>query len=362
MDLAITLPETGNLEAKPITKSELLPSLNGFRGISIILVILSHFYFQSPSVWLRIFSGYYGVTIFFVISGYLITTLLLKEKFKSGKISLSRFYIRRALRIIPVSYLFILVLILLNYVFQLKTPIYDYLSALLYLKNTPFLHNNDPFTAHFWTLSIEEQFYIIFPWILSLSLKAYTYLITLFIILLPMGAYADFYHLGPFKEPLVHIGFSLIGQTSPILIGSLTAILIFQNPLVFKKIFNPSSFFNILILIFSAYLLSDTQHYLPSVLKPTLCSILVMYVLLNHMQKSEHWFYKLLNSSWMNYIGILSYSLYIWQQIFTFHLPWKSFLGLPNTPWVNLILLILVSYISYNYYEKFFLSFKNKFK
>jgi len=362
MDISLSLSEKTQVESKPIADSLFLPSLNGFRGISILFVIVSHFFFHSSSIGLRVFSGYFGVTIFFVISGYLITTLLLREKYKTGEISLRRFYIRRALRIIPVSYLFIFVVILLNYVFQLHNPLYTYLSDLLYLKNTPFLHSEDPLTAHFWTLSIEEQFYILFPWILSLNLKVYTYLIAILIVLLPIGSYADFYHLGPFKESAVHIGFSLIGQTSPILIGSLSSILLFQKHSHSKIIFNPSSILNIALLILAAFILSDTYHFIPSVLKPTLCSILVMYVLLNYMQTSETWFYKFLNSRIMNYIGILSYSLYIWQQIFTFHLPWKTFMGLPNILPVNLALLILVSFLSYNFYEKFFLNLKNRFK
>ena len=82
------------------------PSLDGLRGISIIFVILSHFIFYSEFV-AKTNLGVIGVEIFFVISGFLISTLLLKEQIINGGISLRKFYIRRALRILPVVFLFL---------------------------------------------------------------------------------------------------------------------------------------------------------------------------------------------------------------------------------------------------------------
>jgi len=341
--------------------SAILPSLNGFRGISILLVIISHCFFYTSNFYLQTFSGYFGVTIFFVISGYLITTLLLREKEKTGAISLKRFYVRRALRIIPVSYLFLLVLMFLNQNLHLGNPFFNYISSFLFIKNTPIIFHDDVYTNHYWTLSIEEQFYIIFPWILSLNIRAYVYLTSVLIVLLPIGIYCDFYHIGVFKSDIIHILFSFISQSSPILIGSLAAILISRRIIDFRKIYNPSSLLNISLLVFAALILSSSHKFIPSTIKPTLSALIIIYVLLNYMEKSETWLYKILNSKILNYLGILSYSLYIWQQIFTFHLPWKSFLGMPNTPLVNVFLLVLVSLLSYHFYEKFFLNLKKKF-
>ena len=345
----------------PSKSKDYIPSLDGFRGISIILVILSHIVYKSTNPFLEIFSGYFGVTIFFVISGYLITSLLLKERAKNGSISLRKFYIRRALRIIPVSYLFILVLFILDKILSLKTPGQSYWAALLYIKNTPLLFTQDTFSAHFWSLSVEEQFYILFPWLLVLNQKFYTYFIGLLILVLPIGLYSDYYHLGIFKLQSIHIAFSFINQTSPILVGSLTAILISQNRIPLKKITNPSTLLNLGLFIFAGLILSGLHKIIPSVAKPAITSVFIVYILINYMSPSKTWAFRFLNSKALTFIGVLSYSLYIWQQIFTFPLPWTHFLGLPNIWEVNLIMLFIVSYISYNYYEKYFLKLKRNF-
>jgi len=103
-------------------------------GISIILVIIYHLLNETP--FKGCINGIIGVKIFFVISGFLITTLLLKEKVKTGKVSFSNFYIRRALRVIPVSYLFLLILLLGNSYFKITAL--SFVSSILYIKNLPF--------------------------------------------------------------------------------------------------------------------------------------------------------------------------------------------------------------------------------
>src|SRR6185437_11902421 len=143
-----------------------LPSLDGLRGISIIMVIISHVLLGT--VYKNYVEGAVGVGTFFVISGFLITTLLLKEKIKNGKISLKKFYIRRALRILPVAYLYLIVLKLLTFFLKFKVSTIGLLGAAFYVMN--FSTYEWPY-YHFWTLSIEEQFYIIFPIILVLSLN-----------------------------------------------------------------------------------------------------------------------------------------------------------------------------------------------
>ena len=92
-----------------ISKSH-LPSLDGLRGISILLVVISHTFGDKKPFY----NGGFGVSIFFVISGFLITLLLLQEKYTTGSVSLKNFYIRRFLRIFPVAYLYLVVLLVLN--------------------------------------------------------------------------------------------------------------------------------------------------------------------------------------------------------------------------------------------------------
>ncbi|HMC86217.1 MAG TPA: acyltransferase family protein, partial [Chitinophagaceae bacterium] len=103
-----------------------------------------------------------GVKLFFVISGFLITTLLIKEKIKTNTINLKKFYIRRFLRIFPVFYLFLIVIIVLNFVLHLAIPWYIFLTAALYLTNF-FIYQTHWTMVHFWSLSVEEQYYLVWP-------------------------------------------------------------------------------------------------------------------------------------------------------------------------------------------------------
>lgn len=150
-----------------------IKSIDGWRAIAIIMVLLGHAYETIPA-WLSqnrllhyLGNGQLGVRIFFVISGYLITKLLIIEKEKNGDISLKDFYLRRVFRIFPVFYLYIIVLILLK-IFLVPNIFSSYLlviSAALYLWNykqyisIPETGNGYWFMGHFWSLSMEEQFY-----------------------------------------------------------------------------------------------------------------------------------------------------------------------------------------------------------
>ncbi|MHB8208821.1 acyltransferase family protein, partial [Mucilaginibacter sp.] len=176
----------------PFLLEKYIPSLDGFRAFSIILVIISHlsFNFQN-SVLFKLELGGFGVSIFFVISGFLITLLLLKEKSKYGKISLSNFYVRRFLRILPVAYLFILVLILLNNFLSLHISYEYFIPPIFFVKN--FFPITFWSVDHYWSLSVEEQFYLIFPFILSYSFKKYIKITFSLIFLIPLISYI-YYH------------------------------------------------------------------------------------------------------------------------------------------------------------------------
>src|SRR6202000_1097985 len=133
-----------------------------------------------------------GVHIFFVLSGFLIITLLLKEKWRTGGISLKRFYIRRALRILPVAWLFLLVLIALNSWYGLKIPVINFVASFLFFKNLPL--PNEPYTAHFLTLAVEEQFYLVFPLLLIFSTNGYLITALSIVILIPLLSVLGYYH------------------------------------------------------------------------------------------------------------------------------------------------------------------------
>lgn len=146
-----------------------IPGLDGLRAVAVILVLMTHAcqtagfprWTMFRSMLLR---GEIGVDIFFVISGFLITTLLLRELERAGEVNLKRFYLRRGLRIMP-AYLCLLAVVAIGQstgYFQLRTR--DWIAASTYTMN--FLHHPTWALGHCWSLSIEEHFYLLWPFVL----------------------------------------------------------------------------------------------------------------------------------------------------------------------------------------------------
>ena len=117
-----TLPASADSHPPPDLPSR-IPSLDGLRAVSIALVLLGHagLAYDAPRLLQPLHhAGYLGVRFFFIISGFLITSLLLKEKYSTNRISLKYFYIRRSLRIFPASVFYLIVIGLLSYVGSLR--------------------------------------------------------------------------------------------------------------------------------------------------------------------------------------------------------------------------------------------------
>lgn len=143
------------------------PAFDGIRAVAALLVILSHFPQASDSrfynaIWQinqQARMAYVALDVFFVVSGFFITRLLLRERFETGSISFANFYMRRALRIFPVYYLAVVACIV---IFRFGTA--DAISLLTYTYNFyhPFHATPNPL-EHTWSLSVEEQFYLFWP-------------------------------------------------------------------------------------------------------------------------------------------------------------------------------------------------------
>ena len=160
-------------------RSELLtymPSLDGIRALSVLAVIIYH----ANKMWLP--GGFLGVEVFFVISGYLITLLLLAESEKNGSISLKEFWWRRARRLLPALWVVVLGVVVFAALFQremLGTLRGDVVAALLYGFNWfQIWVGTSYFTSfefvplrHLWSLAVEEQFYLIWPVVMLIVAK-----------------------------------------------------------------------------------------------------------------------------------------------------------------------------------------------
>lgn len=329
-------------------------SLDGLRAVSILFVILSHIlnFRLGLSTQITIIEGGLGVQIFFIISGFLITSLLLKEKVNTGDISLKKFYLRRVLRIFPVAYLFILIIYLLDLAFQLNITRPDFFSALFYYKN---FSEGSWYLGHYWSLAVEEQFYLIFPFLLAyLPLKRYIQCCICILLLSPALLYID-YHTSSYAN----IFCKFIYQYDTLIIGSLTSVLIFKG-LINIDLLKPSIWCNYFFLILGIII---TYHFnLPLKLNLYINSIFIAILLVKSIHKNDGWFFKFLNNRVVVYLGLLSYSMYIWQQLFTAGQPWSKSFTFGNSVFLNLMALIFISFVSYNFYEKPFLALKERFK
>jgi peptidoglycan/LPS O-acetylase OafA/YrhL len=302
--------------------------------------------------------GVYGVQYFFVISGFIITTLLLTEKIKTGHISLRHFYLRRLLRIFPLTYLFLLVLIIVSKYYHLGVKGSELLASFLFIKNFPV--PGGWYTAHYWSLSVEEQYYLIFPFILSRGgVKVYLNVCILFIALFFGKNIVE--HFSPAHENLYSVlDIFLSINFLAILIGSLCSILLFKYDAALPPMSNVLLTTLHALLFLVAFLAFRNPKFFGLSFLVSSCAIAAGIFL--YIKFPYGVFHSFLNTKLIAYIGKLSFSLYIWQQLFTAHRPWKDSFKYGDSIILNLIFLGIVAYLSYNYFEKPFLKLKERFK
>lgn len=256
------------------------------------------------------FSGLLAVRTFFVMSGFLITDLLMVEKSKTGKISLPIFYMRRFLRLFPVQFSYVFAIFLATLVTKLQIQPCAFVTALTYTKNYACMAAPD---GHFWTLSVEEQFYLLWP---------------LAIILLPrrwlLGVAIGFIAVSPVSRAIEYHGGNhnwwwLTSNSDSVMIGCLMAIF-FKEPWLHRIVsYRPTlgrACAAVLIavpIILNNYLLFGI---FTVTIAPTMQDLCLAYLMCSCLLMPRGLTFRLFNTQPFIYLGLASYSLYIWQQIF----------------------------------------------
>lgn len=352
--------KASRLTVSQIIQQSYYPSLNGLRGLSILMVIGAHLQLSSSFWYPVLFNGTLGVNIFFVLSGFLITVICLKEKHQTGQLSLKNFYLRRALRILPVAYLYLLVLLILDHFFLLHIPYFQLLGAAFFVMDFSYFnsHSFNFMVAHYWSLSVEEQFYLILPFILKRSYKVFFWCIVFLVAALPLlssaQAFVPFLNTGGMYY-LTH--FCIKFQS--IAVGCLLASLAFNKAFDHYRVLSYKIAGNLIAIALILYLHYDAFFSPGSSIINLLIAILIAYIILSNLVPANDFIYRFLNNKVISWIGIISYSIYIWQQLFTLgdaRLP-RFLTAFPN----NLLFIAIVSCGSYFIFEKYFLKFKKRF-
>jgi peptidoglycan/LPS O-acetylase OafA/YrhL len=307
-----------------------IPSLDGLRAVSILIVILSHSKPSLPGILANsglfryvIGGGLHGVQVFFVISGYLITTLLIREFGRTGAISLKRFYARRSLRIFPPFYVYLGVLGVLWIVGVIPEHLPTFLAAATYtIVYLP--HPQGWFVVHSWSLSVEEQFYLLWPMILLWSHRRGKSINVALLVIAVMPLVRVILHL-TMSTPDNTRAIVTSGSADTLMVGCLLALLK-HNPRFEqgrRKLINGWTAAGMLLLgfVLVPYLslkLAGTPGSLAAVaLGNTITSLCIGGILVYVVENDHSIAGRILNLRLLRHIGVISYSLYIWQQLFT---------------------------------------------
>ncbi len=280
-----------------------IKQLDSIRAIAVLLVIIAHWFPESHklNIYTRVFNG---VDIFFVLSGFLITKILLENRIEAEKTGVTKiniiknFFTRRFLRIFPIYYLTIFVI----YIFGNSTGTdikSSFLYFLTYTSNFYFFNRQawDGMLSHLWSLSVEEQFYLIWPWfMLFLNKRA---LLSFILLSILIGAGTQFY--------LMHVMFADILTVSCIDgfgIGALLAWALVFKPFVLKK------FYPILLLMAVVSLALLVMRViglieLPSRIFTSICTIWAITGIILYGKKKSRFFNSFLNNSALVFLGRL---------------------------------------------------------
>jgi peptidoglycan/LPS O-acetylase OafA/YrhL len=336
-----------------------LPSLDGLRAISIVLVLIGHLegtrkFGHLPGIFAFGNLAHFGVTVFFVISGFLITSLLIKEYERTGGISLKLFYLRRALRIFPAAFAYIGVICLLSAVGAIAVTRTDLLFAATYTVN--YLIHPAWYIGHLWSLSVEEQFYLLWPFTFAVFGPRRAVWVAGASVFLGAGFRAlDWFflrHTAYYAMPM----FPMVADS--LAAGCLLATCrkYLESQSWYLTLFRPhwSLLMLATILVTNRYM----NHTIFLVAGTALINVLLAVLIHRSVFCWRDRMGQLLNWKPVAFIGVLSYSLYLWQQ---------PFLNRDSSAWPagfpqNLVFAFAAAMASYLFLEKPLMRLRNRLR
>jgi peptidoglycan/LPS O-acetylase OafA/YrhL len=336
--------------------------IDGLRGLSVLLVVLYHCGFT-------IFSGgFVGVDVFFVISGYLITTIVFSE-LENNKFTFIKFYKRRAIRLLPALNVMLLLVLLFGFFFYTNKS-FDVLGkeitfSALGLANILFAQGVDYFASedaykpliHLWSLGVEEQFYVIWPLIMLLSYKFSKnigFSIFICFILFIFSLFSSEVNL---QHDAVKTYFYPQYRIFELLIGAGLGLILFKTDKLFLAHYRaPLAVLGLFFILYSGISFSKNTSF------PGLNALIPCFgTLLIIMYSKGSIVERVLSSQVLFFLGVISYPLYLYHQpILSFIYYFKNNLP-PSIIFISVMLLAIpLSWVTYAYIEKPIRSLNNR--
>ncbi len=319
-----------------------IPTLDGWRALAILLVTFCHaamsIWSDNPKIVAMTQFGALGVDVFFALSGLLITKLLLEEHKRTGGINLKAFYIRRCFRVLIPCYCYVAFVFL----FSLYRNRLELLSSVLFFRNYLSAAYEGPYTRHLWSLAVEEHFYLLWPPILVLVTVKYGREVAMWmsVVCALWRIVVDQYFAGfaAYGFPQYRTDYRL----DTLFWGCVAAFLLHESYEKMKNKITPLVWTGILVGYFLclAFYSPMTRLWMP---------MLIPLLIVGTLTHPDWMLSRILEWGPIQWIGRLSYSLYLWQMLFfteTSHSPywWQHF------P-VNVILALGAAVVSYYFIE-----------
>jgi len=290
-----------------------MPGLDGLRAIAVFLVIAYHFGIPGAP-------GGHGVLLFFVLSGFLITRLLVLEEENTGAVSLGAFYARRTLRIFPAFYAYSALVIAAMLAAGRPVLWPQAIASLLYVNNYYQALHGDPNTAfsHTWSLAVEEQFYLLWPGIFILLRSRKARLTGASAIILAVWIQRAVRAI-VFHTPDGYIYEALDTRLDSLLVGCVAALLVSQSESR-RRVENWicarwKMVATLILLVLSLFIQSAAPRWYREAIgfatDPLLIMVLILQVLAFSSLPAVSW----LEWPWVRFLGRISYPLYLYQQI-----------------------------------------------
>jgi peptidoglycan/LPS O-acetylase OafA/YrhL len=330
-----------------------LPQLDGVRGVAILMVVAQHTLHRRGGLTL-------GVDVFFVLSGFLITALLLSEHDRDGRISLRGFYRRRALRLLPALYAQIAVLLLVVAVVVIGGRAGDLPSEVFAAAGAASIYVGNLATAfhipvrmphlfeYYWSLALEEQFYLVWPalliWLLTRSRRLWIYVVPVLVAGASAGLQIGLWEAGAQRHRL---WFAPDTHLAPIALGCLAGVAYTyaRLPLRALRALAPLAFLACVAIVSVPPLDYRRLYEGPAVAFGVACAVCLLAACSN----AAGWLAKPLTARPLRWTGKVSYSLYLW------HVPLLAVFGLLGLP-----LSFLVAAATRRYVEEPFLRLKRR--